>query len=110
MLSSITGAGYTNKKNLNQRLHETKNGTKVIPQKYWRRQRYRRAHSYGSLGSGSAKDASGQARDSAAPLASGHRYNSAYTGDNLNRIAFPMGGMGAGMFCLEGTGLFRICL
>lgn len=31
-------------------------------------------------------------------------YNTAYTGDHLNRVAFPIGGMGAGMFCLEGTG------
>ncbi|MBI4662277.1 MAG: hypothetical protein HY735_25945 [Verrucomicrobia bacterium] len=31
-------------------------------------------------------------------------YNGAYTGDHLNRIAFPMGGIGAGMICLEGTG------
>ncbi|MFC1735374.1 GH116 family glycosyl hydrolase [Candidatus Hydrogenedentota bacterium] len=29
-----------------------------------------------------------------------------YTGYNLNRIAFPMGGIGAGMVCLEGTGGF----
>lgn len=27
-----------------------------------------------------------------------------YTGERLNRVAFPMGGMGAGMICLEGTG------
>jgi uncharacterized protein (DUF608 family) len=32
------------------------------------------------------------------------KYNSAYTGQNLNRVAFPIGGIGAGMFCLEGTG------
>ncbi|UCD30752.1 MAG: hypothetical protein JSV03_14460 [Planctomycetota bacterium] len=32
------------------------------------------------------------------------KYNSVYTGDQLNRVAFPMGGMGAGMICLEGTG------
>jgi len=31
-------------------------------------------------------------------------YNSAYTGSNLNRIAFPLGGLGAGMICMEGTG------
>lgn len=31
-------------------------------------------------------------------------YNNTYTGANLNRIAFPIGGIGAGMFCLEGTG------
>jgi uncharacterized protein (DUF608 family) len=33
-----------------------------------------------------------------------NRYNPVYLGDRLNRIAFPMGGMGAGMICLEGTG------
>src|SRR5438046_5001844 len=32
-------------------------------------------------------------------------YNGSYTGEYLNRIAFPMGGMGAGMFCLEGSGV-----
>ena len=31
-------------------------------------------------------------------------YNGPYAGANLNRIAFPIGGLGAGMFCLEGTG------
>ena len=31
-------------------------------------------------------------------------FNEAYEGENLNRIAFPLGGMGAGMVCLEGTG------
>jgi uncharacterized protein (DUF608 family) len=34
----------------------------------------------------------------------GRKYNSPYTGEYLNRIAFPVGGLGAGMFCLEGTG------
>jgi uncharacterized protein (DUF608 family) len=31
-------------------------------------------------------------------------YNGPYIGDHLNRVAFPIGGIGAGMFCLEGTG------
>lgn len=35
---------------------------------------------------------------------SSHVFNETYTGENLNRIAFPVGGMGAGMFCIEGTG------
>lgn len=30
-------------------------------------------------------------------------YNAPYTGEYLNRIAFPLGGIGAGMICLEGT-------
>ncbi len=33
-----------------------------------------------------------------------HRYNESYSGEYLNRIAFPIGGIGAGMFCIEGTG------
>ena len=32
------------------------------------------------------------------------KYNDVYSGDNLNHIAFPMGGIGAGMICFEGTG------
>ena len=31
-------------------------------------------------------------------------YNSRYTEDFLSRVAFPLGGIGAGMICLEGTG------
>lgn len=31
-------------------------------------------------------------------------YDDGYTGDNLNYVAFPIGGIGAGMICLEGTG------
>ncbi|HQL65804.1 MAG TPA: hypothetical protein PLS78_08100, partial [bacterium] len=29
-----------------------------------------------------------------------------YTGRNLDHIMFPMGGIGAGMMCLEGNGSF----
>jgi len=32
------------------------------------------------------------------------KYNAPYSGPYLNRVAFPIGGIGAGMFCLEGTG------
>ena len=31
-------------------------------------------------------------------------YNAPYSGEHLNHIAFPLGGMGTGMFCVEGTG------
>lgn len=31
-------------------------------------------------------------------------FNGPYAGQHLNRVAFPIGGLGAGMFCLEGTG------
>jgi uncharacterized protein (DUF608 family) len=32
------------------------------------------------------------------------KYNDTYTGQYLNHVAFPLGGIGAGMICLEGTG------
>jgi len=32
------------------------------------------------------------------------KYNSEYKGENLNHIAFPVGGIGAGMFTLQGPG------
>ncbi len=31
-------------------------------------------------------------------------YNGSYTADNLDHVAFPLGGIGAGMICLEGGG------
>ena len=31
-------------------------------------------------------------------------YNGPYAGAHLSRVAFPLGGIGAGMMCLEGTG------
>lgn len=34
----------------------------------------------------------------------GHAFNGPYTGRHLDRIAFPVGGIGAGMVCFEGTG------
>ena len=33
-------------------------------------------------------------------------FNDTYRENNLNRIAFPIGGLGAGMICMEGTGAF----
>ena len=39
-----------------------------------------------------------------AGTAPGRAYNGAYAGAHLSRIAFPIGGIGAGMLCLEGTG------
>nr|MBC8470537.1 hypothetical protein [Planctomycetota bacterium] len=36
--------------------------------------------------------------------AQNRKYNGRYEGTYLNRIAFPIGGIGAGMVCLEGTG------
>ena len=40
----------------------------------------------------------------AASVSAGHPFGGAYDGRNLDRIAFPIGGIGSGMFCLEGTG------
>ncbi len=36
--------------------------------------------------------------------ATARRRDDLYSGDRLSRVAFPMGGMGGGMICLEGTG------
>ena len=33
--------------------------------------------------------------------------NKEYTVEYLRNVAFPLGGMGAGMFCIEGTGMLR---
>ncbi len=70
----------------------------------------------GAIGTGSAAASEGrgpggpaafamvsQGRSGGAAPASG-KYNAVYTGERLSRIAFPMGGIGAGMICLEGTG------
>jgi uncharacterized protein (DUF608 family) len=34
----------------------------------------------------------------------GRQFNGIYSGEYLKRISFPIGGIGAGMFCLDGTG------
>ncbi|HUU27407.1 MAG TPA: GH116 family glycosyl hydrolase [archaeon] len=54
------------------------------------------AESSAPPGSSDAPDKAGKGKE--------HPYNGSYTGDCLNRVAFPLGGMGAGMICLEGTG------
>lgn len=36
--------------------------------------------------------------------AESRKYNDVYTGDRLQHVAFPLGGIGAGMICLDGTG------
>jgi uncharacterized protein (DUF608 family) len=38
------------------------------------------------------------------PTPATHEFNGPYTGRHLDRVAFPIGGMGAGMYCLEGSG------
>jgi hypothetical protein len=42
--------------------------------------------------------------DSACDRAGKHVYNGMYSGAYNSRIAFPVGGLGAGMYCIEGTG------
>src|SRR5580700_198485 len=34
----------------------------------------------------------------------GRSFNGPYDGEHLDQVAFPMGGIGAGMICLEGSG------
>ena len=38
------------------------------------------------------------------PVQAEHQFAGPYSKEHLNRIAFPIGGIGAGMYCLEGTG------
>lgn len=63
------------------------------------------AGAVGSLGAGGASrvEQSGARRESGVPRAQ-RDYNGRYTGEFLNQVAWPMGGIGAGMICLEGTG------
>lgn len=42
--------------------------------------------------------------DEGKSVSEGHQFNRSYSGKNLDRVAFPIGGLGAGMFCMEGTG------
>jgi uncharacterized protein (DUF608 family) len=53
-----------------------------------------------------ADEPTGDGRKESTTASSGgtRAFNGVYHGDYLNHIAFPMGGIGAGMFCLEGTG------
>jgi uncharacterized protein (DUF608 family) len=48
--------------------------------------------------------AADRAEPAAVSYSQGRAFNGIYYGDYLNQIAFPLGGMGAGMICLEGTG------
>jgi familyl 116 glycosyl hydrolase-like protein/glycosyl hydrolase family 116 (putative beta-glucocerebrosidase) len=59
----------------------------------------------GASGAAAAGTPQGRARAGApgAPAA-GRSYDGPYSGEHLSRIAFPLGGMGAGMVALEGTG------
>jgi hypothetical protein len=62
----------------------------------------------GGLAAAVPGEASAQANHEAAANAAAGRtprnFNSGYAGEYLNQVAFPLGGIGAGMICLEGTG------
>ena len=57
-----------------------------------------------SSGSTEAQAAGGGGQRRSSRSAARRKYNTPYTGERLNRIAFPLGGIGAGMVCLEGAG------
>jgi uncharacterized protein (DUF608 family) len=40
------------------------------------------------------------------PSAPSRPFNGPYEGQHLRHVSFPIGGLGAGMFCLDGTGAF----
>ncbi len=52
----------------------------------------------------SAREASPPSKPTARNKSTVRPFNGPYSGPYLNRVAFPIGGIGAGMFCLEGTG------
>ena len=65
----------------------------------------------GAAGASFAPTASAQTGGGAASAPSARtrarrhsKYDGEYSGERLNRVAFPMGGIGAGMLCLEGSG------
>ena len=67
------------------------------------------AAAVGAIGTTGAAPGETAPRDGASQKAPDARvarrpYNGPYTGEHLSRIAFPLGGMGAGMVCLEGVG------
>jgi uncharacterized protein (DUF608 family) len=59
----------------------------------------------GALQANSTKPTQGRDQRHAGKAKTGGRdYNGIYSGEYLKRVAFPIGGLGAGMFCLEGAG------
>ncbi len=61
----------------------------------------------GAIGTATAAQAADAASTTTRSMAKARgkgKYNGTYAGERTNRVAFPMGGMGAGMICLEGTG------
>jgi len=62
------------------------------------------AASVAAIGTMTSEAAPGQRAPQGQATAAARSYNSRYSGERNSRIAFPMGGIGAGMICLEGTG------
>ena len=58
----------------------------------------------GGLGAGCASQAEPRVARKASVARGQRDYNGRYAGEFLNQVAYPMGGIGAGMICLEGTG------
>jgi hypothetical protein len=59
----------------------------------------------GTLGGATVEaDARPQTTPRAAEEPARRPFNGPYTGEHLRHVAFPLGGIGAGMVCLEGTG------
>jgi len=55
-------------------------------------------------GSAEAKIEQNEKQENSAETLQERKFNTPYKGEYLNRVAFPIGGIGAGMFCIEGTG------
>ena len=55
---------------------------------------------------GSKPPARGEAPRQVARRKPSRAYDGVYRDEHLSRVAFPLGGMGAGMLCIEGTGAF----
>jgi len=62
------------------------------------------APAVGALGSAGAAAATAATPETNPPDRRRSKYDAEYARERLNRIAFPLGGLGAGMICLEGTG------
>src|SRR3954451_21594843 len=56
-----------------------------------------------SLFAESKQEPSAQTNGGKEQISSKHTYNGIYADEYLTRVAFPVGGIGAGMFCMEGT-------
>ena len=58
----------------------------------------------GGLGAGCASPAEERVARKESAGRGQRDYNGRYAGEFINQVAYPMGGIGAGMICLEGTG------